>query len=91
MLNKLFTLTYNNTEVLQQLQSEAEIYLEENDDILIKDLCLVCKSLIVLSQTKDIVAARVWIYVNILDIKKLSLCQNGIQSWSVLYPAKPVK
>ncbi|NME07836.1 LXG domain-containing protein, partial [Psychrobacillus sp. BL-248-WT-3] len=25
-----------------------------------------------------------WIYVNILDIKKLSLCQNGIQSWSVL-------
>lgn len=62
MLNKLFTLTYNNTEVLQQLLSEAEIYLEENDDILIKDLCLVCKSLIVLSQTKDIVAARVSLY-----------------------------
>lgn len=62
MLNKLFTLTYNNTEVLQQPLSEAEIYLEENDDILIKDLCLVCKSLIVLSQTKDIVAARVSLY-----------------------------
>lgn len=32
-----------------------------------------------------------WIYVNILDTKKLSLFQNGIHLWSVLYPAKTVK
>lgn len=32
-----------------------------------------------------------WIYVNILDTKKLSPFQNNIHSWSVLYPAKPVK
>lgn len=59
MINKLFTLTYNNTDVLQQLLSEAESYHKENEDILINDLCLVCKSLIILSETKDIGAARV--------------------------------
>jgi hypothetical protein len=33
----------------------------------------------------------IWIYVNILDTKKLSLTQKHIHLWSVLYPAKPVK
>lgn len=59
LLNKLFGLTYNHMELLQLLLEEANIYLKNHDDILIKDITHVCKSLIIFRQTNDIEKARI--------------------------------
>lgn len=59
MLNRLFSLTYNDKDVLQKLLKDAEKYLKRNEDVLIENLCLVCQFLIILSETKNITLARV--------------------------------
>lgn len=59
MVNTLFSLTYNDIELLKSLLEEATMYLKQNEDILIENLSKICRSLILLRETNSFERARV--------------------------------
>ena len=62
MLNKLFSLTYNDNEVLESLLEEAREYLKLHEDNLIVNLSKICESLLLLKETHNIEKSRVPLY-----------------------------
>jgi len=59
LINRLFDLSYNNKQNLEQLLVEVTKYLKEHDDILLANLSKICESLILLSETGKIEQARI--------------------------------
>lgn len=59
LLIKFFNLTYNDLEVLDSLLDESSRYLEQHqDDILVDNICKICKSFSLLHKTNKIEQAR---------------------------------
>jgi len=59
LINRLFNLSYNNKQNLEQLLAEVKEYLKVQDDILLENLSKICESLILLSETGKIEQARI--------------------------------
>ncbi|MEK5149071.1 helix-turn-helix transcriptional regulator [Psychrobacillus sp. FSL K6-4615] len=59
LINRLFDLSYNNKQKLEQLLAEVTEYLKVQDDILLENLSKICESLILLSETGKIEQARI--------------------------------
>ncbi|WP_342505975.1 helix-turn-helix domain-containing protein [Sporosarcina sp. FSL K6-2383] len=59
IINKVFNLSYNNEEILDDILSDTSVYLKGNEDLLIKNLSKICTSLILLSRTSNIEEARI--------------------------------
>lgn len=57
-MNKLFNLSFNDKEVLQDLLEETNIYIKHQEDILVEDISRICEALILLSETNDIEKSR---------------------------------
>lgn len=56
-----FSLNYNNVSKLMDIKQVAIMYLKENDDNVIQDICDICSGLINLSESNDIISARGYI------------------------------
>jgi transcriptional regulator with XRE-family HTH domain len=59
LINRLFDLSYNNKQDLEQLLAEVTEYLKVQDDNLLENLSKICESLILLSETGKIEQARI--------------------------------
>lgn len=59
LINRLFDMSYNNKQNLDQLLAELTEYLKVHDDILLENISKICKSLILLSETGKIQQARI--------------------------------
>lgn len=59
LINRLFDLSYNNKQDLEQLLAEVTEYLKAHDDILLRNLAKIFESLILLSETGKIEQARI--------------------------------
>jgi len=59
LLNRLFDLSYNNRENLEQLLAEVTKYLKVKNDMVIENLSKICEALLLLSETGKIEQARI--------------------------------